>query len=137
MLWILVAALIASRGTSRFGGLETTGKAPERAIARSLRFSCSRILSIAIYSEGYAPLAHKPGSCHDRRAARAGRRDVVAVSDRVELRCASEHPPPMVMGQFIGSWAHASRDTEATRATKDARQRVRKLIRCFRARDSP
>lgn len=104
MLWVLIAALIASRGTVGSVVLETTGKAPERAIARTiLAFAAIVVLAIAIYGEGYAPL----------RASRAlamidsPREPVAQTLSQFEVVSSfagrqSIHPP-MVMSQFIAS----------------------------------
>lgn len=104
MLWILIAALIASRSTVGSVVLETTGKAPARAIARPiLAFAAVVVLAIAIYGEAYAPL----------RASRAlamidsPREPVAQTLSQFEVVSSfagrqSIHPP-MVMSQFIAS----------------------------------
>jgi O-antigen ligase/tetratricopeptide (TPR) repeat protein len=104
MLWILIAALIASRGTVGSVVLETTGKAPERALARpALAFASIVVVAIAIYAEGYAPLrANRALAMID-----APREPVAQTLSQFEVLSSfagrqSMHTP-MVMGQFMGS----------------------------------
>ncbi len=104
MLWILIAALIASRGTVGSVVLETTGKAPERALARpALAFAAIVVLAIAIYGEAYAPLrANRALAMID-----APREPVAQTLSQFEVLSSfagrqSTHTP-MVMSQFIGS----------------------------------
>ena len=104
MLWILIAALIASRGTVGSVVLETTGNAPQRAIARPiLAFAAIVVLAIAVYGEGYSPL----------RASRAlaridsPREPVTETLEQFEVVSSfagrQAIHPPMVMSQFIAS----------------------------------
>jgi len=104
MLWILIAALIASRGTVGSVVLETTGNTPQRAIARPiLAFAAVVVLAIAIYGEGYSPL----------RASRAlaridsPREPVTETLEQFEVVSSfagrQAIHPPMVMSQFIAS----------------------------------
>jgi O-antigen ligase/tetratricopeptide (TPR) repeat protein len=114
MLWILIAALIASRGTVGSVVLETTGKAPEQAIARPiLAFAATVVLAIAIYGEGYAPL----------RASRAlaridsPREPVTQTLEQFEVVSSfagrQAIHPPMVMSQFIASLGPRLKDIRA------------------------
>jgi O-antigen ligase/tetratricopeptide (TPR) repeat protein len=104
MIWILIAGLIASRGTVGSVVLETTGKAPERAIARPiLAFAAMVILAIAIYGEGYAPLR----SSRALALIDSPREPVAQTLSQFEVVSSfagrqSIHPP-MVMSQFIAS----------------------------------
>jgi tetratricopeptide (TPR) repeat protein len=104
MLWILIAALIASRGTVGSVVLETTGRAPERALARpALAFAAIVILAIAIYGEAYEPLrANRALAMID-----SPREPVAQTLSQFEVVSTfagrqSIHTP-MVMGQFISS----------------------------------
>jgi O-antigen ligase len=104
MLWILIAALIASRATVGSVVLETTGKAPERALARpALAFAALVLVAIAIYSEGYAPLrANRALALID-----VPREPLAQTLSQFEVVSSfagrqSAHAP-MVMGQFIAS----------------------------------
>jgi O-antigen ligase/tetratricopeptide (TPR) repeat protein len=104
MVWILVAALIASRGTVGSIVLETTGKAPERSLARPiLALAAVVVLAIAIYAEGYAPLRAsralaKIDSPREPIAETLGEFEVVSsFAGRQSIH------PPIVMSQFIAS----------------------------------
>lgn len=114
MLWILIAALIASRGTVGSVVLETTGKAPDRSIARPIiAFAAVVVLAIAIYAEGYAPL----------RASRAlamidsPREPVTKTLEQFEVVSSfagrQAIHPPMVMSQFIASLGPRLKDIRA------------------------
>jgi O-antigen ligase/tetratricopeptide (TPR) repeat protein len=104
MLWILIAALIASRGTVGSVVLETTGKTPERAIARPvLAFASIVVLAAVIYGEAYTPLrANRAIAMID-----SPREPVAHTLSQFEVLSSfagrqSTHAP-LVMSQFIAS----------------------------------
>jgi O-antigen ligase len=104
MLWILIAALIASRGTVGSVVLETSGNGAERAPARpALALASLVLLAAGIYSEGYAPLrANKALARID--SSNGSLAQTLPQFD--ELSSFAGHQTShvsVVMGQFIGS----------------------------------
>ena len=104
MLWILIAALIASRATVGPLILEATSTDPSPAHARpSLAFATVVALFAALYAEGYTPFVA------DRALARidsSGRDITAAIPDLELLAHSSAHQTahtPMVMAQYIAS----------------------------------
>jgi O-antigen ligase/tetratricopeptide (TPR) repeat protein len=104
MLWILIAALIASRGTVGSVVLEATGHDKEWAMSRpALALASIVILIFAVYGEGYVPL----------RANRAlAKLDVeggplaesfASLDLLSNSRARQTTHTPMLMAQFIGS----------------------------------
>lgn len=104
MLWILIAALIASRATVGSVVLEATGHDKEWSMSRpALAFAAVVLLALAVYGEGYVPL----------RASRAlARLDVARgpIDQRfseIDLlsnsRAEQTAHTPILMGQFVGS----------------------------------
>jgi O-antigen ligase/tetratricopeptide (TPR) repeat protein len=104
MLWILIAALIASRDTVGSVVLEVRGQDPERATARpALAFASIVVLIAALYGEAWTPL----------RANRALARidspssSVAQTFSEIELLSNSSARQsahtPIMMAQFIGS----------------------------------
>jgi O-antigen ligase/tetratricopeptide (TPR) repeat protein len=104
MLWILIAALIASRGTVGSVVLEASGHETRRATHRpALALTSIIILITAVYTEGYAPLRA------NRSLARLdSRRGSLAQSfselDRLASSSARQSThTPILMAQFLGS----------------------------------
>jgi O-antigen ligase/tetratricopeptide (TPR) repeat protein len=104
MLWILIAALIASRGTVGSVVLEVRGHDTERATARpALALASIAILVVALYAEGYTPLRA------NRALARIDSRKGSFAETFSELELVSNSTArqtahtPIVMAQFIGS----------------------------------
>jgi len=104
MLWILIAALIASRGTVGSVVLEVRGHDAERAVARpALALASIVVVIMALYGEGYTPLRA------NRALARidSQRGSIAETFSKLEL--VSNSPArqtahtPIVMAQFIGS----------------------------------
>ncbi len=104
MLWILAAALVASRGTVGSVVLEASGHVPEKATARpALALAAIVVLVATIYWEGYTPLRanyalagiDSPSGSPTQALSRF---DVLSATGARQ----SSHSP-MVMGVFIGS----------------------------------
>jgi O-antigen ligase/tetratricopeptide (TPR) repeat protein len=104
MLWILIAALIASRGTVGSVVLEVRGTDAERALARpALALASIVVVIAALYGEGYTPLRA------NRALARidSPRGSIAETFSELDL-VANSHAgqtahTPIVMAQFIGS----------------------------------
>ena len=103
MLWILIAALIASRGTVGSVVLETSGNAPERVPARpALALASLVLLAAGIYAEGYAPLrANKALARID--SSNGSLEQTLPQFDALSSFAGQTSHVPVVMGQFIGS----------------------------------
>ena len=104
MLWILVAALIASRGTVGSVVLETTSRhAEEHASKPALALASILALAAVIYGEAYTPLrANRALAGIDSR----GESVVQALSEFDLLSRSSARQTahtPIVMAQFLGS----------------------------------
>jgi tetratricopeptide (TPR) repeat protein len=104
MLWVMIAALIASRGTVGPVVLEATSTDPQPATTRpALVFATVVVLIAALYTEGYTPLVA------NRALARvdAPERNVAnALGDLDLLTHSSVHQTahtPIVMAQYIAS----------------------------------
>lgn len=104
MLWILIAALIASRGTVGSVVLEATGHDKERAMSRpALALASIVILIFAVYGEGYVPLRA------NRALARLDpvRESLAQTFSELDLlshsRARQTAHTPILMAQFIGS----------------------------------
>ncbi|GAC1490715.1 MAG: hypothetical protein NVS1B5_15560 [Gemmatimonadaceae bacterium] len=104
MLWILIAALVGSRGTVGSVVLEATGHDAEVAIARpTLALASIVVLALALYGEGYTPLRAnralvKIDSPGGSVAETFSQFDVLSASG---VRQTSH--VPIVMAQYIGS----------------------------------
>src|SRR5882762_6482814 len=104
MLWVLIAALIASRGTVGSVVLEVGGTDAERALARpALAFASIVVVIAALYGEGYTPLrANRALARID--AARGSIAETFSDFDLVSnSRAWQTAHTAVVMGQFIGS----------------------------------
>jgi O-antigen ligase/tetratricopeptide (TPR) repeat protein len=104
MLWILLAALISSRGTVGSVVLEATGHDTERTTSRpALALASIVILIAAVYGEGYAPLrANRALARLD--LPRAPLAQTFSEFDLLSNSRASQTPhTPILMAQFIGS----------------------------------
>ena len=104
MLWILIAALIASRGTVGSIVLEASGRDTEPATRRPvLAFATLVVLAAALYGEGYTPLRA------NRALARIDSQRGSFVEGFTQLDLlANSHArqtthTPILMAQFIGS----------------------------------
>jgi O-antigen ligase/tetratricopeptide (TPR) repeat protein len=104
MLWILSAALVASRGTVGSVVLEVSGHVPEKATTRpALALASIVVLAAAIYGEGYIPIrANRALAEIDSPSG-----SIVRTLSQFEVLSTtaarqSTHSP-MVMGVLIGS----------------------------------
>lgn len=104
MLWVMVAALIASRGTVGPVVLEATSTDPQPATAKpALAFASIVVLAIALYAEGYTPLVA------NRALARIDSPQGSVADALGDLGMLARSPvrqtshTPMVMAQFMGS----------------------------------
>jgi O-antigen ligase len=104
MLWILIAALIASRATVGSVVLEVRGTDAERALTRpALAFASIVVVIAALYGEGYTPLRA------NRALARidSGRGSIAETLSDFDLvsdsRAGQTAHTPIVMAEFIGS----------------------------------
>jgi len=120
MLWILIAALIASRGTVGSVVLEVRGSDTEAATARpALAFASIVVLIAALYSEAWTPLRA------NRALARldSPRGNVAQTLSEIELLSNSSARQgahtPILMAQFIGSLRPR---LEEMRASRDERR---------------
>ena len=119
MLWILIGALIASRGTVGSVVLEASGGVAERAPARpSLALASLVVLAAGIYTEGYAPLRANQALARidSSRGSLAQTMPQFEQLSSFAVRQASH--APMVMGQFIGSLGSSLEDMRADPAQR-------------------
>src|SRR5438270_363442 len=104
MLWILIAALIASRATVGPLILEATSTDPNPAHARPLlAFATVVALFAALYAEGYTPFVANRALA---RIDSSGRELTAAIPDLELLAHSSAHQTahtPIVMAQYIAS----------------------------------
>jgi O-antigen ligase/tetratricopeptide (TPR) repeat protein len=114
MLWILIAALIASRGTVGSVVLEVRGHDTERATARpALALGSIVVLVVALYAEGYTPLRA------NRALARIDSPKGSIAETFSELELVSNSAgrqtahTPIVMAEFIGSLRPRLREIRA------------------------
>jgi O-antigen ligase/tetratricopeptide (TPR) repeat protein len=104
MLWILIAALIASRGTVGSVVLETSGNAPERVPARpALALASLVFLAAGIYAEGYAPLRTNKALARIDSSNGSLARTLPQFDELSSFAGGQTSHVPVVMGQFIGS----------------------------------
>jgi len=104
MLWILIAALIASRGTVGSVVLETSGNAPERTPARpALALASLVVLAAAIYGEGYAPLRANKALARIDSSNGSLAQALPQFDELSSFAGRQTSHVPVVMGQFIGS----------------------------------
>ena len=114
MLWILIAALIASRGTVGSVVLEVRGTDAERALARpALALASIVVVITALYGESYTPLRANRAlaridSAKGSIAGTFSELDVVANS-----RAEQTAHTPIVMAEFIGSLRPRLREIRA------------------------
>lgn len=104
MLWILVAALIASRATVGSVVLENTGRDAGRSRARPvLAFASVLVLAVVLYEEAYTPLrANRALAMINSPSGPAAR--TLAGFEMVSSTPARQTAhTPIVMGHFIGS----------------------------------
>ena len=104
MLWILIAALIASRATVGSVVLENTGRDTGRATARPvLAFATVLVLAAALYGEAYTPLrANRALARID--SPRAPVTQTLSAFEMVSNTAARQTAhTPIVMGHFMGS----------------------------------
>src|SRR6266550_210579 len=114
MLWILIAALIASRGTVGSVVLEVRGHDAERAVARpALALASIVVVIMALYGEGYTPLRA------NRALARIDSQRGSIAETFSELELVSNSPArqtahtPIMMAQFIGALRPRLREIRA------------------------
>ena len=114
MLWVLIAALIASRGTVGSVVLEVRGDDAERALARpALALASIVVVMMALYGEGYTSLRA------NRALARIDSQRASMAETFSELEVVSNSPArqtahtPIVMAQFIGSLRPRLREIRA------------------------
>ena len=104
MLWILIAALIASRGTVGSVVLETSGSAAERAPARpALALASLVLLAAGIYAEGYAPLRANKALARIDSSNGSLAQAMPQFDELSSFAGRQTSHVPVVMGQFIGS----------------------------------
>ena len=114
MLWVLIAALIASRGTVGSVVLEVGGTDAERALARpALAFASIVVVIAALYGEGYTPLrANRALARID--SARGSIAETFSDFDLVSnSRAGQTAHTAVVMAQFIGSLRPRLREIRA------------------------
>ena len=104
MLWILIAALIASRGTVGSVVLEASGQAAEGARSRPVLALATMVaLVAAIYAEGYTPLRAN----YALAEIDSGRASVTQTLSQFQLLANSSAPEsshaPLMMEQYIAS----------------------------------
>jgi O-antigen ligase/tetratricopeptide (TPR) repeat protein len=126
MLWIVAAALIASRATVGSVVLEATGQGGEKATTRpALALASMVVLAATIYAEGYIPIRAN----HALAAIDVPSGSIEQTLSRFEVLSATAARQathaPMVMGVFIGSLSPRFKETRA-----DSSQR-RMLDRAF------
>ena len=104
MLWIMIAALIASRGTVGPVVLEASGTDPHPARARPvMALAAAVVLVAALYTEGYTPLLA------DRALARVDSPEGTVADGLYDLEFLSRSGAhqtshtPMVMAQYVSS----------------------------------
>ena len=104
MLWILVAALIASRGTVGSVVLEASGHADEEALTRPiLALASVVVLAATIYGEGYTPLRANYALA-EIDASRGSTAQILSQFEALSnspVRQSSH--APLIMEQYIGS----------------------------------
>ena len=104
MLWIMIAALIASRGTVGAVVLEAATTDPQPARARpSLAFATVLVLLAALYAEGYTPLVANQALARvdSPQGSAAG---VLAEFDVLSHSSARQTAhTPLVMGEYLAS----------------------------------
>ena len=113
MLWILIAALIASRGTVGSVVLEKSGDA-EGAVARPwLAFASLVGLAAALYGEGYTPL--RASQALARIDSHSGALDQTLSEFEVlaNSRTRQTAHTPMIMSQFVGSLRPRLREAQS------------------------
>lgn len=104
MLWILAAALIASRGTVGAVVLEKTGRAAEGVIARpALALASIVVLAAAIYTEAYTPLRANRALAGIDSPSGSLAQTLSQYQVLSNTRARQSAHSPMVMGVFIGS----------------------------------
>jgi tetratricopeptide (TPR) repeat protein len=104
MLWILIAALIASRGTVGSVVLETSGNAPERAPARpALALASLVLLAAGIYGEGYAPLRANKALARIDSSNGSLAQTLPQFDELSSFAGRQTSHVPVVMGQFMAS----------------------------------
>jgi O-antigen ligase/tetratricopeptide (TPR) repeat protein len=104
MLWILIAALVASRGTVGSVVLEASGHADEDAMTRPILALASIVVLVAaIYGEGYVPLRtnHALAEIDSPRGPAANTLSRFEVLSNSTARQSSH--APLIMEQFISS----------------------------------
>ncbi len=103
MLWIMIAAVIASRGTVGSVVLEASGHAEGATTRPILALASIVVLAATIYGEGYTPLraSHALAEIDSPSGSAAETLSQYEVLSNSAAR-QSAHAP-MVMGQFIGS----------------------------------
>lgn len=127
MLWILLAALIASH--QRLGPVvrDATVGSERPALARAIAIACVPILGLSLYFHAYAPL--RTSYALSRLDARGG--DMADAFRALEIASASRAPQtshtPIVMAQFLGSLGDKIDEMRADPADR------RRLDRAFRA----
>jgi O-antigen ligase/tetratricopeptide (TPR) repeat protein len=104
MLWILVAALIASRGTVGSVVMEASGHTDEGAMARpGLALATIVVLAAVLYGEGYTPLRanYALAEIDSPRASVTQTLSQFEVLSNSRVRESSH--APLIMEQYIGS----------------------------------
>ena len=103
MLWVLIAALIASRGTVGSVVLEATGGA-ERAPARpSLAFAALIVLAAGVYAESYVPLRANHALARIDSSRETLGQTLPQFDELSRFAGRQSAHAPMVMAQYISS----------------------------------
>jgi O-antigen ligase/tetratricopeptide (TPR) repeat protein len=114
MLWILIAALIASRGTVGSVVLETTGHASEGATARPvLAFAAIVVLAVAVYAEGYVPLRVNHALATIDSPSEPVTHTLARFEEIGSFAARQSAHTPIVMAYFIGSLGPRLREMQA------------------------
>jgi O-antigen ligase/tetratricopeptide (TPR) repeat protein len=104
MLWILIAALIASRGTVGSVVLEDTGGGTERARARPiLAFASVLVLAAALYGEAYTPLRANRALARIESPKGSVAQTLSGFEAVSSFAARQTAHTPLVMGHFVGS----------------------------------
>ena len=104
MVWILIAALIASRGTVGSVVLEVTGHNTERPAARPVLALVSMVaLAAALYGEAYLPLRANRALAKIDSPSGSVTETLSEFDVLSSVRSRQTAHTPIVMGQFIGS----------------------------------
>jgi O-antigen ligase len=119
MIWILIAALIASRGTVGSVVLEVTGHSAEKPTARPLLALVSiLVLAAAVYGEAYVPLRANRALARIDAPSGSVAETLAQFEVLSNSRARQTAHTPLVMGQFIGSLQSTIKERRANPAER-------------------